>query len=167
MPNMKVFVKRLIVRSLCLVVIASGVGLIVNAVRTPGVDLFGFQPPKEKIVEASKKSEEAVVTVIKLAEALRLRTGQGVIFIDARKVAEYEAGHIPGAINIPSEGFDEAFPSNKQAILSAEKIVTYCSDVECDEAYELAEMLREELKRPILVFAGGIKEYQGKGPIEK
>ena len=166
-PNIRVYVKRLIIRSLFLVVIASAVGLIVNAVRTPNVDLFGYQPPKKKIVEAAKASKEATISDINLATALELQKTSGALFIDARKKVEFDTGHIRGAINIPSEVFDEAFPPHKPSILKADKIVTYCSDVECDEAYELAEMLRETLRRSILVFGGGMKEYQGKGPVEK
>ena len=167
MPNGKVYIKRLIVRSLFLVVAASAVGLIVNAVRTPNVDLFGYKPPKKKIVEAAKPGQKATVSEIDLATALRLHKADGVVFIDARKKVEFDTGHIPGAINIPSESFDEAFPPHKTSLLKADKIVTYCSDVECDEAYELAEMLRETLKRPILVFGGGMKEYQAKGTVSK
>jgi len=167
MPNGKVYIKRLIVRSLFLVVVASAVGLIVNAVRTPNVDLFGYKPPKKKIVEAGKPGEEATVSEIDLATALRLQKSAGTVFIDARKKVEFDTGHIRGAISIPSESFDEAFPPQKESLMKADKIVTYCSDVECDEAYELAEMLREELKRPILVFGGGMKEYRAKVPVSK
>ena len=167
MPNVRVYVKRLIIRSLCLVVIASAVGLVVNAARPSGVDLFGYQPPKKKILEAQKPGQEATVSEIDLATALRLQKTAGALFIDARKKVEFDTGHVRGAINIPSERFDEAFPPHKPSILKADKIVAYCSDVECDEAYELAEMLCEELKRPILVFGGGMKEYRGKGPVSK
>ncbi len=167
MSNGRVYIKRLIVRSLFLVVVASAIGLIVNAVRTPNVDLFGYKPPKKKIVEAAKPGQEATVSEIDLATVLTLQKAQGVVFIDARKKVEFDTGHIRGAINIPSESFEEAFPPHRRSLLKAAKIVTYCSDVECDEAYELAEMLREALKRPILVFGGGMKEYRGKGPVEE
>ncbi len=167
MPNGKVYIKRLIIRSLFLVVAASAIGLIVNAARTPNVDLFGYKPPKKKIVETRKPGQEATVSEIDLATALRLLKTSGVLFIDARKKVEFDTGHIRGAINIPSESFEEAFPPHKASLLKTAKIVTYCSDVECDEAYELAEMLRETLKRPILVFGGGMKEYRGKGPVEE
>lgn len=167
MPNGRIYINRLIVRSAFLVVAASAVGLIVNAVRTPNVDLFGFRPPKAKIVEAAKPGETATVSEIDLATALTLQKTSGVLFVDARKKVEFDAGHIPAAINIPSEDFDRAFPPHKQSLLKADKIVAYCSDVECDESFELAARLREALQRPILVFRGGMKEYQGKGPVER
>ena len=167
MANGRVFIKRLIVRSAFLVVAASAIGLIVNAVRAPNVDLFSYKPPKQKIVEAAQPGEKATVSEIDLATALVLQKTQGVLFVDARKKVEFDAGHIPAAISIPSECFDEAFPPHKQSLLKADKIVTYCTDVECDESFELAQRLREALGRSILVFGGGMREYQGKGPVER
>jgi len=165
--NGRVYIKRLIVRSAFLVVAASAIGLIVNAVRTPNVDLFGYKPPKQKIVEAAKPGEKAIVSEIDLATAIGLQKTQGVLFVDARKKVEFDTGHIPAAINIPSEDFEKAFPPHKQSLVKADKIVTYCTDIECDESFELAARLREALGRSILVFAGGMKEYQGKGPVER
>lgn len=163
----KIYIKRLIVRSLFLAVAASAIGLIVNAVRTPKVELWGFKPPKKKIVEVANRDQQATVSEIDLKTALELLKTEGVIFVDARKQAEYTDGHIPSAINIPAEFFGDAFPPHKQSLMDAAKIVTYCSDVECDEAYELAEALRETLNRPIMVFAGGMKEYREGRPVEK
>lgn len=163
----KIYIKRLIVRSLFLVVASSVVGLIVNAVRTPNVELFGFAPPKQKIVQAADRDQQAVVSEIDLKTALQLLKTKGVVFVDARKQVEYASGHIPNAINIPAELFSEAFSLHKQSLTKAGTIVTYCSDAECDEAYELAEALRETLGKTIKVFAGGMKEYGERRPVER
>ena len=162
----KGYVKRLIVRSALLVVLGSAVGLVVNAVRTQGVDLFSYQPPKKKIVAASGR-QTAAVSQIDLLTALRLQKTPGVIFVDARTKAEFDTGHIPGAINIPAEATEGIAPGLKESLLKADKVVTYCSDVECDEALEAAEMLHDMLNRPILVFTGGMREYREKGAVEE
>ncbi|MCD6327029.1 rhodanese-like domain-containing protein [bacterium] len=166
----KIFVKRIIIRSLFLVVMASAIGLIVNAVRTPNVDLFGYKPPKQKILEKAKaqaKRQEATITVIGLAKALALQKGGRALFVDARKPSEFASGHIAGAINIPAEDFEAAYATHKASLNGAGDIIAYCSDIECDEAFELAESLRLELGRTIFVFSGGMREYGDKGPVSR
>ncbi|HUT04147.1 MAG TPA: rhodanese-like domain-containing protein [bacterium] len=159
-------VKRLIVRSVLLVVLGSAVGLVVNAVRTRGVDLFSYQPPSKQTIANSGRQTDAI-SQIDLMTALRLQKTPGVVFVDARPKVEFETGHIPGAINIPAKTFEDVAPGLKESLVKADKVVTYCSDVECDEALEVAEMLHDLLNRPILVFTGGMREYQNKGPVEK
>lgn len=161
----KGYLKRLIVRSLLLVLLGASVGLVVNAVRTRGVDLFNYQPPKKVIARSG--SQAGPISEIDLTTALRLRKTPGVLFVDARSRAEFETGHIPGAINIPAKDFEGVEPGLKVSLEKAAKVVTYCSDAGCDEALEVAEMLHDLLNRPILLFAGGMREYEGRGPVEK
>ncbi len=162
----KDYVKRLIVRSALLVVLGSAVGLVINAVRTQGVDLFSYQPPSKKTVATSGRQANPI-SQIDLTTALKLQKTPGVLFVDARPKAEFETGHIPGAINIPAKSFEDVAPGLKESLVKADKVVTYCSDVGCDEALEVAEMLHELLNRSILVFADGMREYQNRGPVSK
>ncbi len=74
--------------------------------------------------ESEKDSNEEVKTYkrITMAEAVEIMAKeQGYIILDVRRIDEYAAGHIPGAINIPNEtiGTKEIpeLPSKDQLIL--------------------------------------------------
>ena len=55
---------------------------------------------------------------------------KGVTFIDVRKSADYEAGHIPGAKNIPLDSFtSEALSA---VVKKNQQVVFYCNGIKCN-----------------------------------
>jgi rhodanese-related sulfurtransferase len=98
------------------------------------------------------------------------REQDGVVFIDARKDEDYQAGHIPGAYH-----FDRFRPENYltnvlPVCLTAQQIVFYCNGGECDDSEHAAIMLRDSIGIPnekLFVYGGGIAEWGTNGlPIE-
>ena len=64
---------------------------------------------------------------------------QEVLLLDVRPEDEFQAGHIPGSINIPIEQLD-----TKQALLKQNKhIVVYCRGPYCLWSYEAVEQLQQ------------------------
>jgi rhodanese-related sulfurtransferase len=54
----------------------------------------------------------------------QIKKGQAPIVIDVRSAGEYQAGHVPGAINIP---FWAAFSTDKlESVSKNKKLVLYC-----------------------------------------
>jgi len=162
-------VKRLAGRAVFLVILSAAVALVVNHLRSERLDLFGYRAPARKVAKAAWRAgrPEAAVEQIDLETALKLHSTPGTLFVDARRKADFEAGHIANALSLPVESFDEAFGPLKQRLKVANSVVVYCSDPECDDAQELAEALRSTLGRRILLFPGGMAEWRGKGPIER
>ncbi len=73
-------------------------------------------PDYEKRVETTKLSPAEL-------QALMKNDGADVTVVDVRDPQEFKTGHIPGAINIPSEEF-----ASKSGILDKQKkIVVYCN----------------------------------------
>jgi len=68
----------------------------------------------------------------------RVKDGETMV-IDVRPAMEYEAGHIPGAINIP---VDE-LPQHLEALPHGQEIVAYCRGPFCMLAFEAVAKLRE------------------------
>ena len=63
-----------------------------------------------------------------------------VTVIDVRPELEYEAGHVPGAMNVPLKQLAKqlnSLPTNTQ-------VVAYCRGPYCALAFEAVEMLREQ-----------------------
>ncbi|MDH3326384.1 MAG: metalloregulator ArsR/SmtB family transcription factor [Gammaproteobacteria bacterium] len=87
------------------------------------------------------------------------RARQGMITVlDVRPIEEYEAGHLPGAVNIPLSELE-----NKLATLDKTKeIVAYCRGPHCVLAFDAVEQLRARgLKARRL--DGGYPEWKLKG----
>ena len=82
-------------------------------------------------------------------------------FIDARDIADFEAGHIQGAINIPFHDFDR-YKEQLNTMPKDQVYVTYCSsacDVSIDMAYAMAKMGFKKL----YIFHGGWDEWKNAG----
>lgn len=82
------------------------------------------------------------------------------LFIDTRDKDEYEAGHIPDAVNIPA-GMAR---SKKMEILNQLpkdiQIITYCANPNCHIAERLAGEIQFLKFKSVTVFKGGWEAWQ-------
>ncbi len=85
---------------------------------------------------------DAPPTEIGTDAAFRLWDENLALFIDARPVEEYEAGHIPGAFNVPPSKI-----SGISALLDfmgpGDRIVVYCEGGSCDASHLVAIRLED------------------------
>ena len=63
--------------------------------------------------------------------------------MDARNPAQYESGHIRGAINLPWSRVDEHVIEIAEGIEPGKHIITYCDGATCILSKELALYLRD------------------------
>ncbi len=73
-------------------------------------------PDYEKHIETTKLAPTELQDLIK-------KDGVGITVVDVRDPQEYKEGHIPGALNIPSE----VFASKSDTLDKEKKIVVYCN----------------------------------------
>jgi rhodanese-related sulfurtransferase len=89
-----------------------------------------------------------------------IRTGSHLL-IDARSLADYQAGHIESALSLPAEE-----PENQLETLSiltpGDALLIYCSGRECDESLLTARLLRERGMTNLTVYPGGWTEWSGR-----
>jgi rhodanese-related sulfurtransferase len=91
---------------------------------------------------------------------------RGAPFFDARRTADYEAGHIPGARSIPvwEAGVDEKVKKIYQEGLDpSAPIVVYCSGGECEDSHMLAKKLWDIGLNNVLVYKDGFPDWQKRG----
>jgi DNA-binding transcriptional ArsR family regulator len=84
----------------------------------------------------------------------RLQTGD-VILVDARPAAEYQAGHLPGALSVPVKNVERlltALPDDKT-------IVAYCRGPHCVLADEVLTILAS-VNRTVARLEEGVIEWQ-------
>lgn len=112
---------------------------------------------RDKISWHSRVAESDMVSV-----DLARNWGAGVIWVDARPDAEFERDHVPGAVLLNEDRWNELLPQFLRQQWSPEKkIVVYCSSQSCNLAGDVARRLREEAKLPneIRVLKGGWEEW--------
>lgn len=92
-----------------------------------------------------------------------------IVFVDARDAEHYAAGHVPGAYLFDHYRPETYLPAMLPVCLTAETIVIYCTGGNCEDS-EFAALTLRDAGVPtdkILIYPGGIAEWQGKGlPIE-
>jgi rhodanese-related sulfurtransferase len=97
-----------------------------------------------------------VVTKERLKELI---AGGAVHLIDARLPAEYESGHIEGAINVPYEKLPEYYDKLTSVVSLDAVVVCYCQSVTCEDSENLARELQFIGYRKVLRYTGGWDEW--------
>ncbi len=89
-----------------------------------------------------------------------LAWGKDVLWVDARPEDEYEADHVPGAISLNLESWDQSFPGFLDQWAPEKKVVVYCSAATCELSREVAERLRKSGISPVFVLKGGWEAWK-------
>ena len=119
-------------RALGIVVFGIGAGLAGNQISPRGLPLMA--PPK-----VAPQAE----AFIALEQAKQLWDGGGAFFLDAREPADYAAGHIGNALNLPAQSFAQHFGDLAPRLTRASLLILYCDGAECELSHRLRESLRQ------------------------
>ena len=132
-------------------------GVLFNAVSPRGIELLGPVPARHAMG----------IEELKLKDAWALHKARTGVFVDARSAEEFGAGHIPGALLLPKDDFEEALSSWKALIPFDTLLIPYCGKG-CDSSWDVAELLKEEGYSEVKVFYGGWDKWKGAGyPVER
>ena len=86
--------------------------------------------------------------------------GDSVIWVDARPDNEFERDHIPGAILLNEDRWNELLPQFLAQWSPEKKVIVYCSAQSCNASREVAKRLREEAQlKDVFVLDGGWEEW--------
>lgn len=98
---------------------------------------------------------------ISLDEARGIIAAGEVVWIDARSRANYEAGHLPGAILLNPEEWGELLFNNQDSFQSLldRPVIVYCDGDACSRSAEVAQRLRELMGLdPVYILQGEWRE---------
>ena len=107
--------------------------------------------------------EEVDPPAISLNYAMMKFQSKNIVFLDARYPADFEEGHVKGAVNLPWEEFDQYAPRVLPSLAKDEEIIAYCDGTECETSLLLARELIKLGYENIKVFFGGWQEWQDAG----
>jgi rhodanese-related sulfurtransferase len=136
------------------------------AVSTPSSALAGVDPASAGVARLARRGLNVapLSRVQELFHDPRFSEGR-VVFVDARDDRSFEAGHIPGAIQLDHYRLDRHIARVVAACAIAEQIVVYCNGGSCEDS-ELAAGDLLDLGVPaakILVFVAGFEEWRRQG----
>jgi rhodanese-related sulfurtransferase len=98
------------------------------------------------------------------AQAVRqLVDAEAAFVIDARESAEYAAGHIPGAINLPYDEVAADTARLEKLDTRGRPIVVYCGGGTCEQSLSLAYDLVAAGHTRVAVYVGGFPEWHEAG----
>jgi rhodanese-related sulfurtransferase len=125
--------------------------------------------PPAAIASAARLTRRgfAVIALARGQELFRdARRAEGrIVFVDARDDRSFQAGRIPGAIQLDHYRLERHAAAVLAACLPAEQVVVYCHGGNCEDS-ELAAGDLRDLGVPaakILIFAGGFEEWRRAG----
>ena len=91
--------------------------------------------------------------------------GETVLWVDARPDAQFQAGHIPNAIQLNEDRWDELLPQMLSTWSPDRRVIVYCSSESCAASHEVAERLRKSAGlQNVYVLHGGWETWQAAKP---
>jgi rhodanese-related sulfurtransferase len=86
--------------------------------------------------------------------------GANAIWADARPDEEFARDHVPGAISLNEDRWNELLPQFLATWSPEKKVVVYCSSRGCNASREVARKLRNEAQlKDVFVLQGGWEEW--------
>ncbi len=155
------------------------VGLGINQVRRQPLPLV-YHARQERLRAAVGRltaGESMTVSPVSVARAREIGIEEfqtlishRAMVIDARAPFFYAQGHVPGAINLPREEFEAAYPrlADRLSARKAEAAAVYCSGSDCEDARLVTDALMRLGFRQLLIYKEGWDEWSQSGlPQEK
>lgn len=150
--------KRTIYEAIIVLAVGILVSVVVTLFRPEVMDfLFRLQTPGPDPEQLQTISEILVDNAVQ-----KLNTNS-VVFVDARSADEYSACHIESAINLPENETDDWLDRVMTEIDPRTMIITYCSDVHCHLAKDLAATLHMAGFNRVYYLKEGLMEWKNQG----
>ncbi|GAB4288515.1 MAG: rhodanese-like domain-containing protein [Myxococcota bacterium] len=159
----------IVAKATMITVAAAVIAIVGNYLRSDGIPFLMPFPPQYRCPSLVKPGEP-----IDVQRALDVFGREDIVFVDARKKASFERGHIRGALNIQYSFIEPIAKENLSYLKPFSTVIAYCNHR--DE--ELSRLMAGELSAAGIAGAvylkGGFLEwvksggsYEGVPPAEK
>lgn len=106
---------------------------------------------------------QAGIPLAGLGRARSAAASRDALLLDARDPAQFRAGRLPGAVSLPLDRAREQLMVEPVNPDPDHPMIVYCGGLDCDDALDLALLLRRFGYRDVALFAGGWAEWQAAG----
>jgi rhodanese-related sulfurtransferase len=105
------------------------------------------------------RAEELGIRLVETDEVYAMSEEGATLIFDARPGPDYDTGHLPMALSLPSEEFDLFIGDYLGLLYPEQAILVYCSGSACDESVLLSQSLIDMGFTNIALYAGGVKAW--------
>ena len=153
--------KRILSEALIVSILAAAAALATNGLRTDGLRLLNMGA-------GTVAQTDAGVGEISIDAAVAAFNQDSALFADARRPADFAAGHIAGAVNLPA-GQPDRWLENMFAAAEPDKpVITYCAGSDCTLSKRLAETLSDAGFERVFYLVDGWGQWTARNlPTEK
>lgn len=134
------------------VLVAAVLGLVANQFS-----------PRPALLRGGLPQHHPVLSNLALPQARAIHLAGSMLFLDARESAAFLAGHVPGALNIPSDTVDESVATHRGRLDDARGFVVYCDSPDGEVARATAQALLQRGLGNLYLFPGGWSQWTAAG----
>ncbi|MBX7208703.1 MAG: rhodanese-like domain-containing protein [Verrucomicrobiaceae bacterium] len=130
--------------------------ILLSVVCASATHFFHPRAPAWYLVEEKLAEDEVSMAVIE-------QKWKGDVFwIDARISSQYEAGHVPGAVSLNEQNFNQSLFDQITTLQDLKKpLVIYCDSQKCDASRNVRKHLLESIPlENVFVLKGGWQAWQ-------
>jgi len=149
---------RLPLQALVLAAAAAILSIAANQVRE---EPFPWSQEWSKRVESAAQLQGFRTAEVQEAQSI-VEAGTWFVF-DARSPDYFEAGHLPAAMSLPRDTFDEVFLEVGGMLVPEQSIMVYCSGAACDESLDVCTYLEAQGFTNLVLFTGGYDTWTEAG----
>lgn len=113
--------------------------------------------------QVAEQAAQTGVRLVTLADTRAIVERADHLLLDARANRDYLAGHLPGAFSLPVLELQTYLGQVLPLLSPAQPLLVYCSGTSCDESLQLAKVLQQQGFTNLVLFAGGMAEWQQAG----
>lgn len=143
-----------------LLAVAAALGLSANHLRPKATRLPWVGDWAHHI---ETKAFRAGIPVVFLAGARQQADEAAVVLFDARIPEQYEAGHLPRALNLPVADADRRIGEYAHLLTPQTPVLVYCGGADCTDGFDLAMKLRGYGFEDLTLYPGGFAEWKQYG----
>jgi rhodanese-related sulfurtransferase len=165
-----VTLKKFITQASIILVLSIIAGVAFNGFSESPLPIFkNYDLVEAENLEDNDVNESQPVHVSEIdIDTLKYLVESGeALLLDARTAADFNLGHLPGALSLPVYEFDRTFKDVEDLLDKEKTIITYCSSVTCIDSTLLAKKLYRSGFQNIFVYRGGFEEWtESDNPVE-
>ena len=143
-----------------LIVIRQALILLLLAVAAAwGTHAWHPRAPALYLVQEPLRDDEVSM------QAIQERWKGDVLWIDARIQEQFDVGHVPGALLLNEQKFDEQLFGHLDTLQANTKpVIIYCSAAKCEASRHVLERLKQTLPvENVFVLKGGWQAWKATG----
>ena len=142
-------------------------GLVLNEMRTTPLSLI-YTSPRDRLDRSTgqlgfaPRFPVALEGDVASEEMEKLSANRAALILDARPEIFYRLGHIPSALSLPREDFEDRYQA-LQAVLQSHRdtpLVVYCASTDCHDSQMVAEALKKLGYARVRLFRGGWADWE-------